>query len=351
MATAYGVFIWMLVAYLCHWLPSELLGRGDEIVFKRWSDRRTPRWKRATDQAILAYADQQIITGIAILAAGFSRLQNLSVYHLHVVIYLAWMSSNTHLTAVSLLQLEFRNQKSLTVRIVRLTGMIVLALLLLVGLVPTTCVNWNIIVSQYQQVYPSEGGVSDYLIAPAVPARCFWQNPTLGGFQTVAICSFLILILSYAWKATLLFKTSHRFFKNICRHHLQHHLAKRLDRILSKLRRNRQPPIWLLARYKLTLCIYLMIWISFELAESFLVSLWICGVGLAWGSGQILTIRQMVAPEVQKEENGWAFGQLLPVLLLAVPTTAFAEGYWCKSMPSTSSQRLELTSRKPRRIS
>ena len=93
----------MILAYLCRWLPLGLLSRADEIVFKRRADRRSPQWKRAIDQVILAYADQQIVTDIAIVAAGFSRLQSLSVYHLHVIIYLAWMSSNTDLTAVSLL--------------------------------------------------------------------------------------------------------------------------------------------------------------------------------------------------------------------------------------------------------
>ncbi len=131
----------MVLAYACRWLPSDLLGRADEFVFKRGADRRTPRWKRATDQAVLAYADQQIVTGIAILAAGFSRMQSLSVYHLHVIIYLAWMSSNTHLTAVSLLQAQFRNEKNQKIRFIRLMGMIILALMLVVALVPTIGVD------------------------------------------------------------------------------------------------------------------------------------------------------------------------------------------------------------------
>ena len=340
----------MVLAYLCRWLPLDLLGRADEIVFKRRADRRSPWWKRASDQAILAFADQQIVTGIAILAAGFSRLQNLSVYHLHVIIYLAWMSSNTHLTAVSLLQLDFRSQKNPKLRLIRLMGMIILAVMLVVALVPTTGVYWNLIITNPIAVYDAAGIGSMLSVAPAVPARCFWQSPNSGGFQSVAAWSFIILVLSYTWKAMLLFKTSHRLFKITCRQYLQNVLTGRLDRIVLKLQLYRKPPPRLLTQYKLTLCTYLMVWTLFELAESFLVSLWICGGGLAWGSIQILTVRQMVAPEAQQEENTWGFGQLLPVLLLAVPITAFTEGYWCKSVFKTSSQRRKLTPSKPRKI-
>lgn len=173
-------------------------------------------------------------------------------------------------------------------------------------------------------------------MAPAIPARCFWQRPNLGGIQSVAALSFMILVLSYAWKAMLLFKATHRLFKVTYRQYLQNIITRRLDRIMTKIRLYRKPPAWLLTQYKLTLCIYLMIWSWFELAESFLVSLWICGGGLFWGSMQIFHVRQMVAPEAQKEENTWGFGQLLPVLLLAVPITAFTEGYWCKSVLRSS---------------
>ena len=339
----------MVLAYLCCWLPLGLLGRADKNVFKRRSDRRPPRWKRATDQVILAYADQQIVTGIAILATGFFRLQNLSVYHLHVIIYLAWMSSNTHLTAVSLLQLEFRSQKNHKVRFIRLMGMIILALMLVVALVPTTGVHWNLIITRIRNTNGSEA--SEFIsVAPAAPARCFWQSPNSGGFQSVAASSFIILILGYTWKAMLLFKTSHRFFKATCRQYFQDVVTERLDLIVLKLQLYQKPSAWLLIQYKLMLCIYLMIWTLFELAESFLVSLWICGGGLVWGSLQILTVRQKVAPEARKEENTWAFGQLLPVLLLAVPITAFTEGYWCKSVFKTSSQRRKLTLSKPKKI-
>ena len=325
----------MVLAYVCRWLPSHLLGRADEIVFKRGADRRTPRWKRATDQAVLAYADQQIVTGIAILAAGFSRMQSLSVYHLHVIIYLAWMSSNTHLTAVSLLQLEFRSQKNPKLRFIRLMGMLILALMLAVALVPTIGVDWSQIIGLNTSDSKTSGGPL-LSVAPAVPAGCFWQSPVSGGFQSIAVSSFVILVFSYVWKAMLLFKTSHRLFKVTYRQYLENAITGHLDRIVTKLRLHRKPPAWRLTQYKLTLCVYLLVWTFFGLAESFLVSLWICGGGLAWGSIQILNVRQNVAPEAQKEENTWGFGQLLPVLLLAVPITAFTEGYWCKSVLKTS---------------
>lgn len=43
LATAYGIFLWMLIAYFCRWLPSKLLGQVDEFIFKRPARKRTLR--------------------------------------------------------------------------------------------------------------------------------------------------------------------------------------------------------------------------------------------------------------------------------------------------------------------
>ena len=328
----------MLIAYFCRYLPAPLLGGVDEYIFKRPARNRAtpPWWQNAVDQSILAYADLQIATGVGILTAAFCTMNSLSVYHLQVAIYLAWMSSGAHLTAVSLLQTEFRENKDKSIaRRLRLGGMALLGVMLLVALLPTTGYNWLAIITRSIGDGSVVGASHRTALSPAgMPARCFWQRQYSGGLTPDAAWSFIILILSYLWKALLLFKTSQRFLKVSCRQKMQEPLQKFLDRIAARLEPNeRKHPVWLILQYKAALCSYLGVWALFELAQSFVMSLWICGAGLVWGSFQILEPHQTLPSETLGTETSWTFGQVLPVMLLGVPILSFAEGYASKSIP------------------
>ena len=328
----------MLIAYFCRWLPSPLLGQADEFIFKRPARERTspPWWQTAVNQCILAYADLQIATGIGILTAAFSTMSILSIYHLQVAIYLAWMSSNTHLTAVSLLQTEFReNKNKSTARRLRIGGMTLLGVMLLVALVPTTGYNWLAIITRSRRrghIY--DGTFHETALSSAgIPARCLWQRQYSGGLIPDAAWSFIILIFSYLWKGLLLFRPSHQFLKVSCRGKMQEPLQRLLDRIAATLAQNRgKNRWWLILQYRSALCLYLAVWALFEVAQSFVMSLWICGAGLVWGSFQILEPRRTVPSQTLRTENSWTFGQILPVLLLLVPILSFSEGYTSKSI-------------------
>ena len=325
----------MFVAYFCRWLPSSLLGQVDEFIFRRparhWDS--PPPWQNAVKQSILAYADMQLATGVGILIAAFSTISELSVYHYQVAIYLAWMSSNTHLTAVSLLQVEFRENRTRSLaRRLRLGGMAFLGVMLLVALVPTASYNWVALITRNQQHGHAYTIFHKSVISSAgIPARCFWQRQYFGNLTPDATWSFIILIFSYLWKGMLLFESSHRFLKRTCQERMRGSLRNSLDRISLELRNNPlEPRLWLTLKYKAALCLYVAVWALFELAQSFVVSLWICGGGLVWGSLQILVPRHFLPPETLLTESTWTFGQVLPITLLATPILAFAEGYMSK---------------------
>ncbi|KAL9583277.1 MAG: hypothetical protein Q9212_002800 [Teloschistes hypoglaucus] len=219
---AYGIFLWMLLAYVCRLLPASFLGQVDVFVFKGSARTRTcaPWWQNAVDQAILTYADLQIATGVAILVAACSTIRSLSLYHLQVAIYLAWMSSNTHLTAVSLLQVDFRENRNKSIaRRLRLGGMAFLGVFLLIALVPTTSYNWLYIITESKGRGHVIGRSHSTTLSPAgIPARCFW-DPRYSGKRTAdAAWSFIILVLSYVWKGLLLFQRSQEVVKVLCRH-------------------------------------------------------------------------------------------------------------------------------------
>ena len=94
---------------------------------------------------MLAFSDQQCITGIAILLSGYSQLLNLqnvkpmTVYNWRMVVDLAWFSSITHLTTLTCLRHYFRQRRALSV--FRIACMTVNAVILAVSIGPT---GWQI---------------------------------------------------------------------------------------------------------------------------------------------------------------------------------------------------------------
>jgi hypothetical protein len=172
--SAYLTFALVLASYLFGQVDGSLLNVVDTQVFRVRSSRppqnlngRPTRlqFSRALRQAILALSDQQIVTGIAILGAGFQglRLGGIDSYHFQTVIYLAWMSSSVHLSALSILAPILKERPAL--RIWRLTGMFVLLILLVVALIPTTSNDWGL--TTWNGMVRGNSGWG-------VPAVCFW---------------------------------------------------------------------------------------------------------------------------------------------------------------------------------
>ena len=304
----------MLIAYICNWLPAPLLGPVDREIFKRTGTDASSRrwWQKAIDTAVLGYADQQIIYGCSILIAGFIQWGNISVYHYHVVIYLAWMSSNTHLSAVTLLPHIFHDAKRHIVRMLRLIGMSVVAAMLVGALVPTTKRFWFLTAFNWSD------------LPAGLPAHCFWHLKYAGTFEKDSLWSFLIVIGSCMYKGAQLFEASRRQAKRSVVVILSA-MAKKIDLVLAKLENDSKHHIWLLLRYKLLVNVYAMIWFLSELIQSILVDLWMCGAGLVWGTLKLLLVRRSIGSEILSEENVWSFGQSLALLLLTIPLVAYLE--------------------------
>lgn len=170
--SAYLTFALVFGSYLFGGVDGSLLNRVDTHVFRirpyRPRSRRfcsQLRFGLALEKAIIALSDQQIVTGIAIMAAGFQglRLGGIDSYHYQTVLYLAWMSSSVHLSALSILSPVLRGRPAL--RIWRLVGMLVLLILLLVGLVPTVSNDWGLLTWDGMNAGQSGWGI---------PAICFW---------------------------------------------------------------------------------------------------------------------------------------------------------------------------------
>lgn len=104
-------------------------------------------------QSILQLCDIQVFTGIAILISGFISLSTgISAYHWQIIAYLAWFSSITHLSGLTVLRNhEYHLQRNTKVRLVL---MFVLLTLLIVASIPTGYFSWAN--SQFHELPPDE---------------------------------------------------------------------------------------------------------------------------------------------------------------------------------------------------
>lgn len=193
MTTSYLTVVLIFIYYFIGWSSRSQLNVID-IGLLGWLRRKTKlrpsrNWEPVVCKTILLFADQQLITGSAILGAAYSQLRcGLQSYHWQIIIYLAWLSSLSHLTALTALRRYF--QKHPTIRAWRVALMLCMALALIVALLPTGHVDWF------------------WLKAPAI---CTFMELAPALFEadaistTTMIISLLVLIISYATRILKLF--------------------------------------------------------------------------------------------------------------------------------------------------
>lgn len=86
--------------------------------------------------------DAQLLTGLSILISGYILLNSgLDAYHWQILTYLAWFSTVTHLSGLSVLRSHL--SKHLRGKYVRFCLMCCLLVMLLVAIVPTAFFDWT----------------------------------------------------------------------------------------------------------------------------------------------------------------------------------------------------------------
>lgn len=92
-------------------------------------------------QSIIMLCDAQLLTGLSILTSGYILSQSgLDAYHWQILTYLAWFSTITHLSGLSVLRSHL--SKHLRGKYVRFFLMCCLLVMLLVAIVPTAFFDW-----------------------------------------------------------------------------------------------------------------------------------------------------------------------------------------------------------------
>lgn len=145
LATAYLTLIIVSVFYLLGYVPDEFLNSIDRgIIDTLWCKARSrpaKTWEPTLRNAVLMFSDQQLVTGIALLISGYAQLRcGISSYHWQMIIYLAWFSSLTHLTTLTVLRQYFRDNPAS--RLWRTVLMLVMVTLLGIALLPSGDVWW-----------------------------------------------------------------------------------------------------------------------------------------------------------------------------------------------------------------
>ena len=165
-ATAYLTLIIVSVYYLVGYVPDEFLNSIDRgIIDTLWPKARSrpaKTWEPTLRAAVLMFSDQQLVTGLALLISGYVQLRcGISSYHWQTIIYLAWFSSLTHLTTLTVLRQYFRDNPA--PRLWRAVLMLVMVTMLGFALLPSGDYWW----------FTSELG---YDITAQLPALCFFRR-------------------------------------------------------------------------------------------------------------------------------------------------------------------------------
>jgi hypothetical protein len=319
--SAYMTFAAVLIAYLTGMVESELLSVVDKRLFRiRSRIQHHPRIQTALRKFVLSLSDQQIVTGIAIMAAGLRGLakDTITTYHYQLVLYLAWLSSSVHLSAISLLTPYLSQYHGL--RTWRLIGMLALLVMLLVGLVPTISDNWgtvnlnNLYDSSRKDIQPTGWGV---------PAACFWGRTYGGGVNNDAPLGYAILVISYIWKVGELFVSPQQLYQIVVRFPARTFMEKPLSAIARRYAKKRQRRYLIIFRLLLMICLPLLA--VLETLISFSAALWLSILGLVFGTLQIVIPRNQNLASTAAQEDSWGFGQLVPLILLIQPLGALTE--------------------------
>ena len=165
-ATAYLTLTIVSIYYLVGYVPDEFLNRIDRGIIDTLSRKARSKpaktWEPTIRSAVLMFSDQQLVTGLALLISGYAQLRcGISSYHWQMIIYLAWFSSLTHLTTLTMLRQYFRDNPAS--RLWRAVLMLVMVTMLGFALLPSGDHMW----------FKHEGVTYN---TAQLPALCFFRR-------------------------------------------------------------------------------------------------------------------------------------------------------------------------------
>ena len=263
----------------------------------------------AFEKTFLLLSDQQLVTGTAILIAGFRNVCTFSIYEMNCVVALAWFSATTHLASTDVLQKYLlRNE---IVHKWRFRAMYVLAALLIAGLIFTSFFQPSNSPRPYQ-CQPSNGQFIVLAVFPSILTTAYLIEAYMSR-------AFTAPEVPLAWAVPVYL--AYRNSGVEARIPKQKLIADRPE-YLKKFKEGRfeqwensmhDSP---LLRLLTTLWIY---------DASFLSRIADLSFAFNYGITQLVIYRFVKKPPLSGRSKEMEFGQIVPLVLLALPLLGFFE--------------------------
>ncbi|KAI1777780.1 hypothetical protein F4818DRAFT_325527 [Hypoxylon cercidicola] len=268
------------------------------------------------NKCVLVLADTQIITGLAILISGFISIRcRLSSYHWQIIVYLAWLSSMTHLSTLTFLRNHLYNQPAEYFS--RLLLMLTLIGLLCAAAIPTAFFDFY--------------GDDPLDFQPSYFAICFYgpkMNTRTLAFQSM----ILFLVLSIYGYVIRIAKMSKWIMTRS--HKAMAYISELFNKQIKLWNPIEAPRTWyrtsmeLIAR-PLLIALLRVVTIQLSIFGSFLAEIYWLAISLSWGTLNLFTVRNY-GP---LSENTYTFGQVLPLIMLAAPLLSILENLFEQLFP------------------
>ncbi|RDL39162.1 uncharacterized protein BP5553_03502 [Venustampulla echinocandica] len=239
----------------------------------------TQRLDAALNSLILGLADQQMVTGLAILIGALKGWDDISAYHYNLIVYIAWFSSFTHV--VALLSLDYFTRKSKALQLLRGLGVLaVFALYVFAQRRSRTFGNTAGLLAKSSGEFPGA--------AASCPARCSVEKHASTLDERFRITALVVLM------AIALF-----------------------DGVWNAIYKKQSPGSL----------------ISFILGLLMLAAFGLAIMSLVFGISGAMHIRDLgrypglLVADNFGDQSSWSFGQLVAVILLILPFLAATEGF------------------------
>lgn len=280
------------------------------------ADSKRDFWVPIIQKLVLSLSDQQLLTGLAVLIAGFWTHCSISVYHFALVNDLAWFSANVHFATLVVLKNYFLANPVL--RNWRVALMIVLASLLGASTVMMGHYEWD-------DSWPYDAQcLFDDLVGNIGGEPRYWLGVNL-----------TLLCLNYPLNVIPLFERPRQFVGQWLEKKpmaARNHAIKRLKRFTP----HTTPPNSFTGSVRRSTCTLLITtvrgisWTYFALIA--LIDSQTCSIVLdnfwfGYGLWGIIEDRQIPSSEMDGNENAMTFGQIMPILLLSSSVLVFREAY------------------------
>ncbi|KAK0618832.1 hypothetical protein B0T14DRAFT_602789 [Immersiella caudata] len=307
------------------------------------------RLEDAFNDCVLSFCDLQVLAGIGVIVSAYGILKaGVSAFHWQMAVFLAWYANLTHQTGLTMLRKYLNRPGRGLERHCRVLAMAVLFILLLVAMVPTAYFNWT----SFRPHAAHPGSYAWCYFHLSIANQLFENASSSGaklegtrGLQNTVI-SMLLLAFTFGTKIIRLSKRLSTLANVRVRGRISKWLQKRIQTAsgspMSQLRRTRwRRPVgscsflkWHLVAKPL-IALYLAGRISADLFTSMISEVYWLWVSTAWLTVALFRTRQ----SVDLDENSFAFGQILPVLLLAGPLEPIVVTFFSVTYGNGDAQR------------